>query len=1157
MANRVEQRGGIEFGPLLTTEEFVRQEARRQGLDPDLAAAIARQESGFRQEAVSPKGAVGTMQLMPQTAAELGVDPSIEAQNVQGGVTYLRQLLDRYQGDIPSAVAAYNAGPGRIDRGGPLPQETRAYVSKVLGSMPAEIDFGRLAPDPADHPANPLSQPPTLLRRIEDFATRGIGAEKWYEQKILPALQSILPADWRGSYAADLAAEVSKAGPAAVDFLTSPLGIGLVAAHLFPGTAPVAAIADIGLGGQQAVASIPDIIDAARNLDDPRKVGRAIVGLIGAYGGLKGGKEAFSALRRVPAGASGPIKFAKEWVSAIQKGPEEAQPAAEKREELIQKLSEAFPDERRAVIEEASTPTNVLGGLEQKLYRTPGVRAVANVLLPGVKQPPLLDLAQSLVDQRAANITKEFVRVQKLADEIERNVPEEEQNIRKLGYAMEESIPESSLSEQGQEALRKIRELNRITDKMREEAYGGKEIMLLDPNLYIRHYWDFEQPSGGKAMQYAQAARMTRLLREQSLRARTIPSLQFGIEVEGLKPRYEKVSDVIVRRHMEAAYAIENKKFIDTLRSYGLIIDPTHTNRELTGWKPAVDASALKLAFYGGKSSRGDTILREAPPLVHPDIEMAVNAIFGEPKHGFPWAALEQLRAFSKQLKVGFSLFHMNAVSEINQAQAIAAGGKESAKQAIRGALWPLDPEFWRGVRDSLWEVRGGKRGEPPYLRLSMSEIEPWIDANLNFFQQESEAAAIRRAMKFLEDKGPFLKAVGAPVRAAGKLQYVFNRALFDYYISGHMLHSAEHLLTSELNRLGPEATPEQVRELRREIADHVNRSYGAENMERLLLSPQARQALGLVLFAPVWTLSNLRVLTKGFETVSGSRITARYIGGAALTYFLSAQLANYAMSEWAAKHSQDPSAGAYWDEETQQWKRGGHWTWQNPGLPLRIYGKPIRGLSDNAANIYLGQNPDGSQRYIRLGKGFREPFLWLTSPLETLKGKLSMLVRQAIIQFSGVEPGSGYPIINPKLPEEKQIEQRISAIADLFVPFSMKSVLDQLERESDAGVFKQTGYDTQIYGMPARRGVSFYRAVESLREALDKNDMDAMRDILRTAALNRIDPKSLIRELRGRLRSEARTLAGEPAIQFPEVSDNNSSPPGEIEFGELRAMEQ
>jgi hypothetical protein len=104
-------------------------------LDPDLVNSVIHAESGFNSHAVSPKGARGLMQLMPGTATQLGVNDAFDPQdNVTGGSRYLRELLERYNFDLVKALAAYNAGPGRVEqyRGVPPFRETRAYVARIV-----------------------------------------------------------------------------------------------------------------------------------------------------------------------------------------------------------------------------------------------------------------------------------------------------------------------------------------------------------------------------------------------------------------------------------------------------------------------------------------------------------------------------------------------------------------------------------------------------------------------------------------------------------------------------------------------------------------------------------------------------------------------------------------------------------------------------------------------------------------------------------------------------------------------------------------------------------------------------------------------------------------------------------------------------------------
>jgi hypothetical protein len=120
--------------PALNPKQLVDKAAERWGLPAELLHSVARAESSYRPDAISPKGAIGIMQLMPATAAELQADPRDPAQNVDAGARRLRQLLLQYDGQTGKALAAYNAGAGAVERHNGIPPypETRLYVQKVL-----------------------------------------------------------------------------------------------------------------------------------------------------------------------------------------------------------------------------------------------------------------------------------------------------------------------------------------------------------------------------------------------------------------------------------------------------------------------------------------------------------------------------------------------------------------------------------------------------------------------------------------------------------------------------------------------------------------------------------------------------------------------------------------------------------------------------------------------------------------------------------------------------------------------------------------------------------------------------------------------------------------------------------------------------------------
>lgn len=127
-------------------ENLIEKYAQKNNLDPDFIKAVVKQESGFNPDAKSKCGAMGLMQLMPQTAKGLGVVDAFDPeQNIEGGVKYLKSMLNRFNNDPKLALAAYNAGPAAVQKYGDIPpyKETQNYVKNILASYEA-IKGGKL-----------------------------------------------------------------------------------------------------------------------------------------------------------------------------------------------------------------------------------------------------------------------------------------------------------------------------------------------------------------------------------------------------------------------------------------------------------------------------------------------------------------------------------------------------------------------------------------------------------------------------------------------------------------------------------------------------------------------------------------------------------------------------------------------------------------------------------------------------------------------------------------------------------------------------------------------------------------------------------------------------------------------------------------------------
>jgi len=687
--------------------------------------------------------------------------------------------------------------------------------------------------------------------------------------------------------------------------------------------------------------------------------------------------------------------------------------------------------------------------------------------------------------------TESFLReIQKYASE---NNATADLTIQRLGYALQGDLPMSELSPAAQHIAVRLRQFMLENDEMLRDVYGTG-IPLQEAKNYLTQIWKFPDSSDETL---SRAYRT--LMHDPFLKRKTIESYKVGIE-QGLIPRYDNVLDVLRHRADFATRAAVNRQTANFLRAGGFILSEAEANKYGVGnkktlrgehrqyWPQAVDSKSLEQATWIGRKpaaegeGRGGDVYVTRPVLVHPDMKMAVDTIFGQPINASWFTALDTIRAISKKaMLIGF--FHHVALSEVAHGEYFTRaldvpheGQSHNIVKAVRGT-WFLDPAMWRGVRDGIIEIRsdGLKKGDPPIFSWKPEVVADWIKAGWQMEVSDREAFSVR-TMQQLGKGNPnqLYRALGLPMRAIGHTMAVMDRGLWDYFLPGQQLTFMETAF-GDFMRDHPNATVDEQAAARKKIAEHTNYAFGSVPWEQLLASPKAQQILHWIFLAPAWTYSNVRMPLSLMEKGLGRKLAARWMIGAFGAWFVTSQLLNYASTRW-------------WNSPDKDGKKGGHFTWDNPGAPDRVYGHYVP-WSENAFNIYMGHFKEGPEEYIRLGKAYREMFSWPLDPAGTFTSKVSVPVRELGTQLTGYEPG-GYEVWRRDEPPKAKNLKRAAHILDTLSPFALQYGLRSVEHTVFPDVFPADPESSQLFSQPTVRGMTTHRA--SVAYAQIKMDMES-----------------------------------------------------------------
>lgn len=617
-------------------------------------------------------------------------------------------------------------------------------------------------------------------------------------------------------------------------------------------------------------------------------------------------------------------------------------------------------------------------------------------------------------------------------------------------------------------------------------------------------------------------------------------------------PKYDKFTDVLRARSKTMVEAAENHRAYNKLIDRGLL---RNAKNAPANWPDAPGTEKMQFTgkVEGGKTRAGvnkpDTNTMVARPMkVDPDFYPATELMNGvgsgyrDPVTGELSAPtkLEQARVYSKGIATMGTLFHNWSITSQYLGESAA---NASPRNIVRSAFF-LNPEWYKSTLNETYKAFGGDKD------LFHTKISPEIGLDYVHHGGTLSSPDLEGPVnKYLMDINKSGIAASAK-RVAGNALNIFNKPTFDVYLTDAKLNTYHSILMRELKRLGPDATESDIANLKKTAADHVERQFSSESMSKLMLSPATQKVMNWSLFAPTWALGNVRQLTAGWENAVGRSLKTRSLAGAAVSWWLATNLANYASTAWDDKDHK------------------GHFTWDNPGLPAKIAGKTYP-FSENAGAIYDGKNEDGSQRYLTFGKPKMDGFAWLQDPWGTILTHAHPLAKAAMEEITGYSPGSDYKVIKGPAQGATSAEtatQRIGVAAQPFVPFQTaipgvgEHGFQKLERAVAPRVQPQTSDNSSLTALPATKGATYEKMVgeytSALRKVFEDGDSSSINDdiqrLTKAGLANNVDMKSVQQRAMGNIRERMNTERGSRAIMINKAIEQtkkrigqSSPPPG------------
>lgn len=999
------------------------------------------------------------------------------------------------------------------------PSSDQSLVDRFLQKTSA-------APKASQPQPPPKSDPGFMMKSVLELGGGESFSERYENSGFRKAMESIIPEDVEksesGQYVSRFLAEAYRAMPQALDFITSPTGIGLIAAHSFPLTRPIAAAADYGLAlysGKQAV-------DAAREFSkdkSPENLARLATAIAGAYMGMKGGKKV--------EGADAP-RATERYVKAVtERAGEEV-----RRKTLTERLKDAAPYTEEGdkapnksqllaakveILNEVAAPKGFWDKVVDRASKAPlGIGDISRSVLR-LPMPELMNVSQDLVKDRAVFEATNKFKVSTVLHGIEQTVSPEERSIysegpdgaivpsNKMAAVIQGTVTakQAGLTPEATRGVEVIRKLNHESVKLLKTFYGD-DVSVLDPDEYLTQVWEMPKPGSVGDTPRSRAART--LMRDRFLKERKFDDYAEGIAA-GWKPKFNDVNELVKMRWDYLTRSIANQRLANTFNDIGAVA--TRSQRDTLGlhdWVEMEDTPALNRAAYQDTqrservAGRGDNkhvveveknLYQSQAVYMHPDFAPAAKAVFGKRWSPPSIATLERIRSFGKRMNLLGSFFHQWAITE--QSQALTAS-QEGAAAGLK-KWWFAEPEAYKGLRRGIVEVVGkNSKDDLPIFRANRELVMDGLQNGLRLQVEDAEKSTRSFLTNVGKDSDGWRNAITAPLRAMGHVEHIVDRSLWDFYLPSQMIHSYELGVDAAISKLGEHASADMIGAAKRATAEQVNDAYGAISWEKMLVNPKTAQFLNWVFLAPGWKASNLRVFTQAFEGSLGREMAMNYTRGAAVTWFISAQVGNLINTAVFKNKDKDGNVRP-------------HFTWDNPGVPTGI-----PGINSNFGAIAAGYNPNGSQRYINWGKGLLDPIKLAMDPHAWFANAMSGPMQALGAAMYGVDPVTGFRYVDQYGSTTEQNIQRIELALPVFVPFSLRDPIRAINDKRFTQIYPMPGGAGTLFnvvGLPTRQGINYTRAKEAYISAMKANDPQSAMIILRLAQDSKLNPKSIDQE--------------------------------------------